>query len=162
MSADPRLILREDELDQGLELMLIAESGLWGEVDSALEAAGAGRHAGLGRSHWRALFLIRRRPGVGILDLASLSGLSKQSASKTMAELAAAGLANLARDELDGRRRGAVLTDAGAALEEKVTERLRARIAGAYRTVGAEGVLSARRLLAALAGGRLAAGRRDG
>jgi DNA-binding MarR family transcriptional regulator len=156
MTADPRLILREDELDQGLELILIAQSALWGEVDAALEGAG------LGRSHWRALFLIRRRPALGVLDLAALSGLSKQSASKTLAELTRAGLVELTRDDLDGRRRGAALTAAGSVLEEKVSERLRARIAGAYRTVGAEGVLSARRLLAALAGGRLAAGRRDG
>src|SRR5437899_11414050 len=112
MNADPRLILREDELDLGLELLLIAEAALWTEVDAALETAAPG----LGRSHWRALFLIRRRPALGVLDLAALSGLSKQSASKTLAELERAGLAEKSKGDLDGRRRGAALTGTGAAL----------------------------------------------
>jgi len=157
MSADPRLILREEELDLGLELLLVAESAVWTEVDSALAAAAPG----LGRSHWRALFLIRRREGLGVLELAALSGLSKQSASKTLSELQRAGLADRARGELDGRRRGASLTPAGAALEETLSDRLRTRMAAAYRAVGAQGVQDARRLLANLAGPRLSAGRRE-
>ena len=157
MNADPRLILREEELDLGLELFLVAESSVWTEVDAALAAAAPG----LGRSHWRALFLIRRREGLGVLDLATLTGLSKQSASKTLSELQRAGLAEKARGDLDGRRRGAALTAAGTALEAEVTERLRGRMAGAYRAVGADGVQGARRLLATLAGARLSAGRRE-
>ena len=31
--ADPRLILREDELDAGLELLLLAEASIWAAVD---------------------------------------------------------------------------------------------------------------------------------
>lgn len=157
MNADPRLILREDELDLGLELLLVAESGVWTEVDAALAAVGSD----FGRSHWRALFLLRRRPGLGVLELAALTGLSKQSASKTLVDLQRAGLAEKARGDLDGRRRGAALTEAGDALEMAVTERLRARMAAAYRAIGAEGVQGARRLLAALAGPRLSPGRRE-
>ena len=110
---------------------------------------------------WRALFLIRRRPGLGVLDLASLTGLSKQSASKTLSELQGAGLVEMAKGDLDGRRRGAALTNTGVALEARVTERLRSRMAGAYRATGADAVQGARRLLATLAGPRLAAGRRE-
>ncbi|HWA60231.1 MAG TPA: MarR family transcriptional regulator [Caulobacteraceae bacterium] len=157
MIADPRLILRDDELDLGLELVLLAESALWVEVDQALAPEGAG----LGRSHWRAAFLIRRRPGLGVLDLAALSGLSKQSASKTLGELERAGLAARARGDLDGRRKGAVLTPAGEAFEARVSERLRARIASAYRLAGAEAVLGARKVLSGLAGPKLT-GRREG
>jgi DNA-binding MarR family transcriptional regulator len=158
MNADPRLILREDELELGLELILIVESALWLEVDAALEAAHA---KGVGRSHWRALFLIRRRPGMGVLDLAALSGLSKQSASKTLGELAKAGLITLSKGDLDGRRRGASLTAAGSALEEAITARLRTRLADATRAAGAEAVIGGRRWLAALAGGRAGIGRRE-
>lgn len=46
---DPRLILREDELDAGVELMLLAEASLWAAVDAGLDAEGLG----LGRSHWQ-------------------------------------------------------------------------------------------------------------
>jgi DNA-binding MarR family transcriptional regulator len=157
MNADPRLILREDELDLGLELVLLAETAIWLEVDAALaaEPLGPGR-ASLNRSHWRALFLIRRRPGLGVLDLAALTGLSKQSASKTLSELEAAGLADKPRGDLDGRRKGAVLTAAGEALEARVGERLRPRMADAYRAAGGEAVLGARKVLATLAGPKLA------
>ena len=157
MSADPRLILREDELDLGLELILLAESAVWLEVDAALSLEGAG----LGRSHWRAAFLIRRRPGLGVLELAALSGLSKQSASKTLSELERAGLVSRARGDLDGRRKGTILSEAGAAFEARVSDRLRARVAGAYRVSGGEAVLGARKVLATLAGPKLT-GRRDG
>ena len=37
-AADPRLILREDELDAGLELLLLAEAAVWEAVDAGLAA----------------------------------------------------------------------------------------------------------------------------
>src|SRR3546814_15116780 len=98
---DPRLILHEDELDAGVELLLLAEASLWTAVDQGLEAQGLG----LGRSHWRAAFLLRRRPGVGVQDLAHLTGLSKQAASRILVDLAAKGLVGKASGDLDGRDR---------------------------------------------------------
>src|SRR3546814_19726113 len=82
---DPRLILHEDELDAGVELLLLAEASIWTAVGQGLEAQGLG----LGRSHWRAAFLLRRRPGVGVTALAHLTGLSKQAASRILLNLAA-------------------------------------------------------------------------
>ena len=43
---DPRLILREDELDPGPELMLLAEGSLWAAVDQGLAAEGLDGVAG--------------------------------------------------------------------------------------------------------------------
>ncbi|MCR5877350.1 MarR family winged helix-turn-helix transcriptional regulator [Phenylobacterium sp. J367] len=148
--ADPRLILREDELDAGVELMMLAEASLWAQVDAGLDAAGLG----LGRSHWRAAFLLRRRPGVGVQELAHLTSLSKQAASRILVDLAGKGLVEKTAGDLDGRRRSAALTDAGLAFEGAITERLRAQLGRAYRTAGLDGVAGARRILAALAGGR--------
>ena len=148
--ADPRLILREDELDAGLELLLLAEASIWAAVDQGLEAEGLG----LGRSHWRAAFLLRRRPGVGVQELAHLTSLSKQAASRILVDLAAKGLVEKASGDLDGRRRTAALTPKGEAFEAAIGERLRAQIARAYRAAGLDGVAGARRILAALAGGR--------
>jgi DNA-binding MarR family transcriptional regulator len=147
---DPRLILREDELDAGLELLLLAEASVWAAVDQGLEAEGLG----LGRSHWRAAFLLRRRPGVGVQELAHLTSLSKQAASRILVDLAAKGLVEKAPGDLDGRRRTAVLTARGEAFEAAIGDRLRAQIARAYRAAGLDGVAGARRILAALAGGR--------
>lgn len=148
--ADPRLILREDELDAGLELLLLAEAAVWNIVDTAMEAQGLG----LGRSHWRAAFLLRRRPGVGVQDLAHLTSLSKQAASRILVDLAAKGLIEKSAGDLDGRRRSARLTAKGEAFEDAVTSRLRQELAHAYRSAGLEGVAGSRRILAALAGGR--------
>lgn len=154
--ADPRLILREDELDLGLELLLLAEAALWAAVDTALEA----ETKGLGRPHWRAAFLLRRRPGVGVRELARLTGYSKQAASRTLAELEKAGLVEKSAAELDARRRPASLTPEGEAFENRVSERLRVLLARAYRDGGLDGVGAARRILASLAGPRLTVGQR--
>ncbi|RAK57996.1 MarR family winged helix-turn-helix transcriptional regulator [Phenylobacterium deserti] len=150
MPADPRLILREDELDAGLELLLLAEASLWTAVDAGLEAA----DLGLGRSHWRAAFLLRRRPGVGVQELAHLTSLSKQAASRILVDLEGKGLVAKTAGDLDGRRRTAALTEKGLAFEAAISERLRNQIARAYRSAGLDGVAGARRILAALAGGR--------
>lgn len=154
--ADPRLILRDEELDSGLELMLLAEASLWAAVDTALEAEAKG----LGRPHWRAAFLLRRRPGVGARDLARLTGLSKQAASRTLNDLMKLGLAEVETGDLDARRRPVLLTAPGRAFEERIAERLRAMIGRAYRTGGLDGVGGARRILAALAGPRTGVGLR--
>ena len=148
---DPRLILREDELDAGLELMLLAEASLWAAVDQGLEAEGLG----LGRSHWRAAFLLRRRPGVGVQELAHLTSLSKQAASRILVDLAGKGLVDKKAGDLDGRRRSAVLTARGEAFEAAISERLRSQFTRAYRAGGLDGVAGARAILAAMAGGRM-------
>ncbi len=153
-SDDPRLILREEELDGGLELILLAEASLWAAVDAALE----GESLGLGRSHWRAAFLLRRRPGIGVQDLSKLTSLSKQAASRTLADLQKAGLVERVSGDLDGRRRPATLTPEGVAFEQRTAERLRALLARAYRTGGLDGVAGTRRILAALAGSRQGVG----
>jgi DNA-binding MarR family transcriptional regulator len=156
-STDPRLVLREDELDGGLELLLLAEATLWSAVDAALE----GESKGLGRSHWRTTLLLRRRPGAGVQDLAGLTGLTKQAASKTVADLLALGLVETLIDEdLDGRRRPLTLTETGRAFEARVSERLRALMARSYRTGGLDGVAGMRRILSAMAGARLGVGLR--
>lgn len=157
--ADPRLILRDEELDAGLELMMLAEAALWAGVDAGLEAEAARestapRAAILGRSHWRAAFLLKRRPGLGVQELARLTSLSKQAASKVLGDLEARGLAEKVAGELDGRRRAARLTEAGAAFEDRIAERLRGQLARAYRTGGLDGVGGARAILGALAGSR--------
>lgn len=153
-SDDPRLILREEELDGGLELILLAEASLWAAVDAVLETEALG----LGRSHWRAAFLLRRRPGIGVQDLSKLTSLSKQAASRTLADLEKAGLVERVSGDLDGRRRPATLTVEGVAFEQRTAERLRALLARAYRTGGLDGVAGTRRILAALAGSRQGVG----
>ena len=149
--ADPRLILREEELDAGLELLLLAEAALWSAADAALE----GEAKALGRGHYRIAFLLKRRPGLGVGELARLTGLSKQGASRTLGELERMGLVEKVAGDADARRKPATLTRQGLAFEARVSERLRALVARAYRTGGLDGVAGSRRILAALAGPRM-------
>ena len=163
--ADPRLILREEELDAALELLLLSEAALWSTADAALEGEAGNKTkaagGGLGRSHYRALFLLKRRPGLGVQELARLTALSKQGASRTLGDLEKLGLAERSSKGADARRKPAVLTREGAAVEARISERLRAQVARAYRTGGLDSVAGARRILTALAGGRTKVGLAD-
>ena len=151
-AADTRLILREEELDASLELFFLAEAALWSTAEAALQ----GHPSGLGRGHYRAAFLLKRRPGIGVQELAQLTGLSKQGASRVLSDLERCGYVDKAPGKGDARRRPARLTAEGRAFEGKVSERLRSHLAFAYRAGGLEAVAGARRILAAVAGSRLA------
>ena len=151
-AADARLILRAEELDAALEQFLLAEAALWIAADPALEE----EPKRLGRGHFRAAFLLKRRPGLGVKDLARLTGLSKQGASRALRDLIDAGYAVATPGGEDARRRPTELTEAGAAFENRVAERMRAHLSAAYRDGGLDAVLGARRILAAVAGQRAA------
>ena len=56
---EARLFLREEELDAALELFMLAEAALRASAEGALE----GEPANMGRSHYRAAFLMKRRIG---------------------------------------------------------------------------------------------------
>jgi DNA-binding MarR family transcriptional regulator len=92
---------------------------------------------------------------VGVQELAHLTSLSKQAASRILVDLEAKGLVEKQAGDEDGRRRSAALTAKGAAFEAAVSERLRNLLVRAYRTGGLDGVAGARAILAAMAGGRL-------
>ncbi len=151
-AADPRLILRAEELDSALEQFLLAEAALWMAADPALD----GEPHKLGRGHFRAAFLLKRRPGLGVNDLTRLTGLSKQGASRVLRDLIEAGYAETTANVEDARRRPTVLTEAGAAFEAKIANRMRAHLSAAFRDGGLDAVLGARRIMAAVAGPRAA------
>ncbi len=144
---DARLILSDEALDRALELLLLAEAALWITADDGLDREAQK----LGRGHFRAAFLIKRKPGIGVQELARLTGLSKQGASKVLSELTAAGLVEKAPSEEDARRRPARLTAAGEAFEMRMASRLRGAVAKAYRSGGMEHAPSAHLFLSALA-----------
>ena len=154
MTPDARLILREEELEASIELFVLAEAALWSTAEAALQD----HPSGLGRGHYRAALLLKRRPGVGVQELAQLTGLSKQGASRVLADLEKAGFVEKAPAKGDGRRKPARLTAEGSAFEAKVSERMRAHLARAYRSGGLDAVAGARRILAAVAGSRLQVG----
>ncbi|HTK34819.1 MAG TPA: MarR family transcriptional regulator [Caulobacteraceae bacterium] len=150
LGAEARLFLRDEELDAALELFVLADAALASAADAAL----AGHSSRLGRGHWRAAFLLKRRPGLGVQDLARLTGLSKQGASRVLRDLEAAGYVEKSAGDADARRRPARLTAEGTAFEDRVSERLRNVLTRAYRSGGLDAVGGAHRILAAVAGPR--------
>jgi DNA-binding MarR family transcriptional regulator len=150
LGAEARLFLRDEELDAALELFVLAEAALATAAEAALE----GEAKAMGRGHWRAAFLLKRRPGLGVQELARLTSLSKQGASKVLRDLETAGYVEKSPGATDARRRPARLTAEGAAFEARVSERLRHVLARAYRTGGLDAVAGAHRILTAVAGPR--------
>jgi len=144
---DARLILSDDALDRTLELFLLAEAALWMTADGGLD----GEPHRLGRGHYRAAFLLKRRPGLGVQDLAHLTGLSKQGASRVLGDLCEAGYALRDPSEADARRRPVRLTEAGEGFEARVSHRLRQAFAKAYRAGGLDMAPHAAAVLSALA-----------
>ncbi len=165
MAADPRLILSEEELDRALEMFLLAEAAFWTAADGALDRIQAGVKPAtgprLGRGHFRAAFLLKRRPGLGVQELARLTGLSKQGASRVLKELVESGHAEALPGALDARRRPTHLTPRGLAFEAELSSALRALLADAYREGGIDAAPGARRILAAIAGPKLSSRRKD-
>ena len=149
--ADARLILSDDALDRTVELFLLAEAAVWMTADGGIE----GEANRMGRGHYRAAFLLKRRPGLGVQELANLTGLSKQGASRVLTELTNAGYVDKAAGDGDARRRPAVLTERGRAFEARVSHRLRQAFARAYRAGGLDKAPAATAVLAALAGAAL-------
>lgn len=147
LRADPRLILSEEGLDAALETFLLAEAAIWSAADAGL----AGAPGGLGRGHWRATVLLKRRPGLTVKALTRLTGLSKQGASRILRDLEDAGMVEREAEADDARRRPTRLTEAGLAFEALGGTAARAHLAAAFRSAGLDAVTSARRVLAAVA-----------
>jgi len=175
LPADPRLILSEEELDRALEVFLLAEVSFWAAADGVLDRPQQGANLGqkpgpapeprtgprLGRGHYRAAFLLKRRPGLGVQELARLTGLSKQGASRVLKELIEGGHAEVEPGALDARRRPTHLTGRGLEFEAEVSSELRALLAGAYREGGIDAAPGARRILAAIAGPKVTSRRKE-
>lgn len=138
------LFLREDDLRRGMEMLYYAQRGLAEDCAPILD-----RH-GLGRAHHRVLYFLRRYPRLPVGDLLAILKVTKQTLSRVLADLTAAGLVEQRRGVRDRRQKILSLTDAGAALERELYEVQRRRLTRAYRRAGAEAVEGFRRVMAGL------------
>ncbi len=108
------------------------------------------RAAGLGRAHRRALYFIARNPGLSVAQLLAILKITKQSLSRVLNELLAAGYVERRPAPGDRRMRQLRLTEKGAALDAALWETQRPRIVRAFREAGPEAVAGFRRVLTAL------------
>src|SRR5215469_244192 len=135
------LLLHEEKLRQAIELLFYGYRDFTGEADKELAALG------LGRAHHRAIYFIGRNAGLTVSQLLAILKITKQSLSRVLQELVAKGYVAQQPGETDRRQRRLTLTEAGQALERKLTEAQRQRIAKAYRMAGPDAVEGFRQVM---------------
>ena len=128
------LFLREQELDRGLEMLYFAHRDFSAESDRILAPLG------LGRAHGRVLYFVGREPGIPTARLLGILKITKQSLSRVLGDLEREGHVVRERGAADGRQRLLSLTDAGRALESRLSRARRGRLARAYRAAGGKAV----------------------
>jgi DNA-binding MarR family transcriptional regulator len=135
------LFLREDEMRAAQDLLFFAYRDFTNAADVILA------ELGLGRAHHRALHFIGRNPGIAVSELLAILRITKQSLARVLGELVAQGYVAQAPGQADRRQRLLTLTEAGLALERRLFERQRERLAAAYRDAGGAAVEGFRRVM---------------
>lgn len=138
------LFLREEDLRQGIELLMFAYRDFTAGPDAIL-----GAH-GLGRAHHRVIHFVGRNPSITVGDLLVLLGITKQSLNRVLQPLLSQGVIAQRPGTRDRRQRQLSLTDKGIELEQRLSAPQRSRVAAAFREAGPEAVAGFRKVLSAL------------
>ena len=140
-SGENLLFLTDEQLRKGIEAMFFAYRGFTADPDRILT------DHDYGRAHHRAVHFIHRTPGTTVNNLLGILGVTKQSLNRVLRRLIADGLVESTVGTQDKRERNLVLTEAGEALEQQLSDAQRRRMRAAYRTAGPEAVAGFRRVL---------------
>ncbi|MBV9784495.1 MAG: MarR family transcriptional regulator [Acidisphaera sp.] len=135
------LFLREEEIRLAQDLLFFAYRDFTNAADLILE------ELGLGRAHHRALHFIGRNPGITVSELLAILRITKQSLARVLGALVEQGYVVQSPGSTDRRQRLLSLTAQGQALERRLFERQRERLAAAYREAGGAAVEGFRRVM---------------
>ena len=135
------LFLREEQMRLAQDMMFFAYRDFTGAADVILD------ELGLGRAHHRALHFVGRSPGMTVGDLLAILRITKQSLARVLTALVDQGYIAQSPGRSDRRQRLLSLTEAGVALERRLFERQRERLAIAYREAGGPAVEGFRRVM---------------
>ena len=138
------LFLTDDQLRRGIEAMFFAYRAFTTDPDLILA------DLDYGRAHHRALHFINRDPGLTVTALLDVLGVTKQSLNRVLRTLIEDGLVESRVGRRDRRERQLFLTEAGSALERRLSETQRARMRSAYRAAGPQAVAGFRQVLEAM------------
>ena len=141
---DPRLFLRDEELDYGIALLLAGERVL---MKQATDLAGDANLPPLGA---RILIAIRFEPGQSVTALRARLDATTPTLARLLGELDQRGLIERRKSRQDGRQRALHLTTEGKRLTDPATIAMRNTLRTAYRRAGANAVAGARTVLEAL------------
>jgi DNA-binding MarR family transcriptional regulator len=132
---------REEDIRLAQDLLFFAYRDFTNAADVMLA------ELGLGRAHHRALHFIGRNPGITVSELLGILRITKQSLARVLGALVDQGYVAQAPGREDRRQRLLTLTRAGQALERRLFERQRDRLAPAYRDAGAAAVAGFRSVM---------------
>jgi DNA-binding MarR family transcriptional regulator len=135
------VLLHEDEVRQGIELLFFAYRDFTAEPDAILA------RYGFGRAHHRVIHFVGRHPQMTVSELLGILRITKQSLSRVLGQLVVQGFILQRPGSHDRRQRLLELTPKGRKLERQLSEPQRARIGSAYRQVGALAVEGFRAVL---------------
>ncbi|KPP86598.1 MAG: transcriptional regulator [Rhodobacteraceae bacterium HLUCCO07] len=138
------LFLTDEQLRQAIEAMFFAYRGFTADPDRILATMA------YGRAHHRALHFIARVPGTTVNNLLEILGVTKQSLNRVLRTLVEDGLVESQVGRTDRRERHLYLTEAGAALEQRLSDAQRARMRAAFRQAGPQAVAGFRTVLEAM------------
>ena len=138
------LFLTDEQLRQSIEAMFFAYRGFTSDPDRILATMA------YGRAHHRAIHFINRAPGTTVTNLLELLGVTKQSLNRVLRTLIEDGLVESRVGASDKRERHLYLTEAGRALEARLSDAQRARMRTAFRAAGPEAVAGFRQVLEAM------------
>jgi DNA-binding MarR family transcriptional regulator len=135
------LFLREEEIRAAQDLLFFAYRDFTNAADVILE------ELGLGRAHHRALHFIGRNPAIAVSSLLGILRITKQSLARVVIALVEQGYVAQSQGRADRRQRLLTLTPKGQALERRLFERQRERLAAAYHEAGSGAVEGFRRVM---------------
>jgi len=141
---DPRLFLRDEELDYGIALVLAGERAL---LKGAGDLAGAYDMPQLSA---RTLIALRFQPGQTVGGLRDQLGATVPTFARIVGDLSKRELIEKRKSESDGRARALYLTHEGKRATDPATIAMRDALRDAYRRAGANAVAGARAVLEAL------------
>ncbi len=141
---DPRLFLREEELDNGIALLLASER----LINAALR-----RHqedTGLNMPALRLMITIHFQPGLTVSELRAETGATTPTLARLLGELDKRNLVVKKTGGRDARRRRLSLSGDGTEVLGPIIHDLRSAMREAYREAGASAVAGTRAVLEAL------------
>jgi DNA-binding MarR family transcriptional regulator len=133
--------LREEEIQQGIELLFFAYRDFTAGPDAILE------EYGFGRAHHRVVHFVGRNPLMTVGELLGILRITKQSLNRVLGQLVRQGFITQHRGPQDGRQRLLELTEKGRELQHRLFELQRARVGAAYRKAGSQAVDGFRKVL---------------
>ncbi len=140
----PVVDVGDAEMRLAQDLLFFAYRDFTNVADKVLE------ELDLGRAHHRALHFIGRNPGITVSGLLAILRITKQSLARVLNALVDQGYVGQAPGFEDRRLRLLTLTEKGQALERRLFEAQRDRLAQAYRSGGPQAVQGFRTVMRAV------------